>query len=413
MKLAAARALAELTRQDVPESVMRAYGGEAIGFGPEYIIPKPFDSRVLLWVSPAVAEAAMKDGVARVQIDLDEYRERLKRMQSRAYGVMRTVMEKARQQPVRLVFPEGNTVKVLQACDILVEQGICAPILLGPEPEIRRRIGELKLEELDGATVIDPATHPDFERYVQEYYELRQRKGITMREARKLVTTRSTFASMLIQDGKADGMVLGHTMSYPEAIRAPLQILRTAEGRPAAGVYVVITKGHVKFFADCTVNADPTAAQLADIAERTAELARYFDIEPRVAMLSYANFGSSKGASPQKMAEATRLLQQKRPDLVVDGEMQVDTALAPELRSSMFPFSKLQEEANVLVFPNLDAANIGYKLLARMAGAELIGPILLGMNRPANVLQLGASVSDIVNLAAVTALKAQGGDFDF
>ncbi|HEY0839886.1 MAG TPA: phosphate acyltransferase, partial [Vulgatibacter sp.] len=345
--------------------------------------------------------------------DLDEYRERLRRSQSRAYGVMRAVVEKTRKQPVRIVFPEGNTTKTLQAASILAAEGICKPILLGPVDEIRALIAEHKLEELEDALAIEPEEAPDYERYVEEYWSLRQRKGIARREARKLVRTRSTFGSMMLRDGKADGMVLGHTMSYPEAMRAPLQIIRTAKGKTAAGVYVVATKNEVKFFADCTVNPDPTAEQLADIAERTSDLARYFDIEPRVAMLSYANFGSSDTPSPMKVAEATRLLKAARPDLIVDGEMQVDAALVPELREEIFPFSTLQGEANVLVFPNLDAANVAYKLLARMAGAEVIGPILLGMEKAVNVVQLGASVNDIVNLATITALKAQGEDFRF
>jgi len=413
MKLAAAHALAELARQEVPEAVARLYGGEKLVFGPEYIIPKPFDDRVLLWVSPAVAEAAMRDGVARIPLDLEAYKERLRRMQSRTYGVMRAVIEKAKKQPPRLIFAEGNTVKVLQACAILAVEKICTPILLGPEAEIRQMIRDQKLEELEGVEIVDPYATPDYDRYVGKYWKLRERKGISQRVAKKLVRTRSTLGSLMLLDGKADGMVIGHTMSYPEAIRAPLQIIRTAEGRTAAGVYVVVTKTGFKFFADCTVNTDPTAAQLCDIAERTAELARYFDVEPRIAMLSYANFGSSDTESPRKMAEATRLLKQKRPDLIVDGEMQVDTALVPELREEMFPFSTLQDEANVLVFPNLDSANIAYKLIGRMAGAEIVGPILLGMNKAVNVLQLGASVSDIVNLAAITALKAQGEDFKF
>src|SRR5690606_21077619 len=246
-----------------------------------------------------------------------------------------------------------------------------------------------------------------------EYFKLRERRGITARLARRFMERRSTFAAMMARDGKADGMVLGHTMSSPEAIRPPLQILRTIDGKAAAGLYVVVTKNDVKLFADCTVNPQPTAEDLADIAERTAELARYFDLEPRIAMLSYANFGSSDTASPAKMAEATRILKARRPDLMVDGEMQVDAALVPELREEIFPFSDLQGEANVLIFPNLDAANISYKLLARMAGAEVIGPILLGMQRAVNVVQLRAGVNDIVNLAAITAIKAQADGFDF
>lgn len=242
---------------------------------------------------------------------------------------------------------------------------------------------------------------------------MRERKGITERLARQFMERRSTFGSMMIRDGKADGMVLGHTMSYPEAIRPPLQILRTIDGKSAAGVYVVVTKNDVKLFADCTVNPNPSAEELADIAERTAELARYFDLEPRIAMLSYSNFGSSTTESPAKMAKAAQILRERRPDLVVDGEMQVDAALVPEMRGELFPFSSLRESANVLIFPNLDAANISYKLLARMAGAEVIGPILLGMKHAVNVVQLRAGVNEIVNLAAITAIKAQADGFDF
>lgn len=413
MKLAAARALAQLARQEVPENVLRAYGGTSLRFGPEYIIPTPFDSRVLLWVAPAVAAAAITDGVARVDLNLDEYRERLRRSQSRAYSVMRGVVEKAKKKPVRIVFPEGDTTKVLQAANILASDGICTPILLGPEAKIREAIADQKLEDLQSAEVIEPDRSEDLERYIAEFWELRQRKGINHREARKLVRTRSTFGSMMLREGKVDAMVLGHTMSYPDAMRAPLQLIRTAEGKTAAGVYVVATKNEVKFFADCTVNPDPTPEQLADIAERTADLASYFDIEPRVAMLSYANFGSSPTPSPSKVAEATRILKEKRPELIADGEMQVDAALVPELREEIFPFSSLKGSANVLIFPNLDAANMAYKLLARMAGAEVIGPILLGLNKAVNVVQLGASVNDIVNLATITALKAQGEDFRF
>ena len=413
MKLAAAHALARLAREDVPEHVMRAYGGKKLSFGPEYIIPTPFDDRVLWWVAPAVAKAAMEDGVARIQLDLDEYCERLKRSQSRSYRVMRTVVQKAKARQMRIVFPEGDAVPVLQACNVLVSEGICTPILLGPEGLIREKIAEYRLDELEKVTIVDPLASPDFDRYARAYWKLRERKGITERLARRFMERRSTFAAMMVRDGKADGMVLGHTMSYPEAIRAPFQILRTIDDKSAAGVYVVVTKNDVKLFADCTVNPDPTAEQLADIAERTAELARYFDLEPRIAMLSYANFGSSETKSPAKMAEAARILKERRPDLVVDGEMQVDTALVPELREELFPFSTLRDAANVLIFPNLDAANISYKLLARMAGAEVIGPILLGMRHAVNVVQLRAGVNEIVNLAAITAIKAQADGFDF
>lgn len=415
MKMAAARALADLAREEIPEEVLAAYGGRRkFVFGPNYLIPTPFDPRVLTWVAPAVAQAAMDEGVARMRIDIDEYRESLRRKQSRSHAVMAGIFARAKKDPMRIVFPEGNTTKVLHAAQILVEEGICRPILLGPVRQIRKMIADAKLDALDAVEILDPEEHPDFDRFVERYWSLRQRRGLSLRGAKKAVRTRAVFGTLLVDDGQADGMVLGHTVAYPEAVRAPLQILRTAEGKTAAGVYVVITpSGQFKFFADCTVNVEPSSEQLADIADRTAELAKYFGVEPRVAMLSYSNFGSSPTPTSQRVARAVEILKAKRPDLMVDGEMNVDAALLPELREELFPFSTLKDEANVLVFPNLDAANIGYRLVVRLGNAALIGPILLGMNKAVNVSQLGAGVNDIVALAAITALKAQGGDFKF
>ena len=418
MKLAAAKALAALAREDVPESVSRAYGGEHFKFGPDYIIPKPFDPRVLLTVAPAVAEAAMRTGVARIKVDLTEYLGRLQRMQSRSHQVMSTVFAKAKAKKdnlARIVFNDGEHVRVLQAARILREEGMCEPILLGSVDEIGRAIIEYKLEdELKGVTIVDPAISPNLARYAEEYWKLRQRRGINHETAQVRVRRRGYFASMMVQLGDADGMVTGLTQSYPEAVRAPLEVIRTRSGRKAGGVYLVVTRNDVKLFADCTVNPEPSSQDLAEIAIATADLAKSFDLTPHVAFLSYSNFGDANGGpSPQRMRKAVEIARQLRPDLELEGEMQVDAALVREERDGRYPFSTLTDDANVLVFPDLNSANIAYKLLWRFGGAEVIGPVLLGMNKPVNVLQQNAGVQEIVNLAAVTALRAQGGEFVF
>jgi len=413
MKMAAARALARLAKEEVPESVNRAYGGEHFSFGREYIIPKPLDPRVLLAVAPAVAEAAMATGVARLKLDLDEYRERLKKRQSRVHGVMSGVFAKARQKLARIVFPEGDREKIQHAAQILREEGLAEPILLGPVDKIRASIEERRLDGLEGVTIVDPMSSPDLDRYVARLWEVRSRKGMTFEEARRRMRTRNYFGSVMVERGDADGMVTGLTTGYPDAIRGPLEVIGTRKGRRAAGVYIVVTKHDFKFFADCTVNVDPTPREMAEIAITTADLARYFDVTPRVAMLSYSSFGAATGASPAKVREATALVRQMRPDLEVDGEIQVTVATSAEVRVPEFPFSTLKEDANVFVFPNLDSANIAYQMLGSLGDAELIGPVLLGMEKPVNVLQMGTSVQSIVNLAAITALRAQGEQFVF
>jgi malate dehydrogenase (oxaloacetate-decarboxylating)(NADP+) len=413
MKMAATRALAALAREKVPDSVSRAYGGKQFSFGPDYIIPTPFDSRALLWVAPAVAQAAMEDGVARTTVDIAAYRETLRKRQSRSHEVMGVIFSKARKKTARIVLAEGNHPKILQAAQILREDGICEPVLLGEPDAIRKMIEEHHLGELKDATIIQPEKAPEFNGYVEKYLELRGRYGNTLREARKRLRERSYFGAMMVREGAADGLVTGLTMSYPEAVRAPLEIIRAREGRRAGGVYIVVLKNDFKFFADCTMTIDPTPEELAEIAIHTADLARYFDVKPRVAMLSYSNFGSAAGPSPEKVRRAVEIARERRADLELDGEMEVDGAVLPDELHENFPFARLTEEANVFVFPDLDAANIGYKLLWRLGGAEVIGPVLLGMNRPVNVLQTGASVADIVNLAAVTALRAQNDEFPF
>jgi malate dehydrogenase (oxaloacetate-decarboxylating)(NADP+) len=413
MKMAAAKALAELAKEDVPDSVSRAYGGERFRFGPDYIIPKPLDPRVLLWVAPAVAKAAMDGGVARVKIDMGEYRDRLRKMQSRSHEVMGAVFTKAKKKLVKIVFPEGHHPKIQQAAEILREEAICEPILLGPVDQIRKSIAEQRLDDLEGVAIVNPEESPDYARFVSRYWELRQRRGVTYEEARRRMRLRAYFATTMLEQGAADGLVTGLTTGYADAVRPALEVIGTRAGKRAAGVYIVVTKHDFKFFADCTVNIDPSADEMAEIALATADLARYFDVVPHVAMLSYSSFGSAGGASPRKVREATALARQRRPDLEIDGEIQVTPAMHSDVRVPEFPFSTLKEDANVFVFPNLDSANIAYQMLEAMGGAEVIGPVLLGMQKPVNVLQMGTSVQSIVNLAAITALRAQGDQFLF
>ena len=407
MKLAASHALAQLARQDVPESVSAAYAGQSFRFGRDYIIPKPFDPRVLTAVAPAVAQAAMESGAARIRLDRADYVEQLRKRQGRTYEVMSVVVGKARRKETRIAFPEGSHPRILRAAQILVEERICRPVLLGKRDEIVAIAREAGLAAIEDLEVIDPLSITDVHEYTQKLYAVRQRAGMSFAEAAYRIRQRNVFAAMLLHEGRVDGMVTGLTRSYPEAIRPALQIVRTMPGRLAAGTYILAFKHSLKLFADCTVNADPTAEQLADIAVSTAELARAFEITPRVAMLSYSNFGTDRGGSPAKVRRALELVRERRPDLEIDGEMQVDPAVVQTVREQEFPFTRLTGDANVLIFPDLNSGNIGYKLLWRLGGAEVIGPVLMGMARPVNVLQQGASVQDVVNLSAMTAVRAQ------
>jgi malate dehydrogenase (oxaloacetate-decarboxylating)(NADP+) len=412
MKVAASKALAALAREDVPDSVSAAYGGEKFRFGPTYIIPKPFDPRVLLWVAPAVAKAAMDEEVARVKVDLDDYTNQLRKRQSRGYGVMSTIHAKAKAGAnKRILFPEGEEKKILQAAQVLAEEGICEPVLMGDKKKIDALIKEQRLEDLHDVKVVD--IHADKSRYTEALFNLRQRSGLTMAGAAEEINHPNTLGTLMLQLGEVDGMVTGLTMSYPEAIRAPLQIIKTRDGKRAGGVYITVFKNDFKFLADCTVNLNPSSEELAQIAVQTAELARFFDVKPRVAMLSYSNFGDAAGESPAKVRKAVEIARRMKPELEIDGEMQADPALMPDLMASVYPFSRLKDAANVLIFPNLDSANIAYKLLWHLGGAEVIGPVLLNMSKPINVLQMSTDVNDIVHLAAVTALRAQGDEFAF
>jgi malate dehydrogenase (oxaloacetate-decarboxylating)(NADP+) len=408
MKLAATRALAALAKEDVPDSVLRAYGVERMEFGREYIIPKPFDPRVLIWEASAVAQAAMETGVAQKPVDLVRYREELERRLGRAYEVMRAMVHKAQKQPKRIVFTEGEQPKILRACQILVDEKIATPILLGNEATILARVEELHLH-LDGISIVDPPKSPRLEEYLEEFYNLRQRKGVTRTEAAQLVLNPTTFGSLMVRLGDADALVGGLTTHYPDTIRPALQVIDVRpELRRVAGVYVLITaKGDIYFLADATVNIEPSAEDLAEIAIMAAEKARRFNQEPRVAMLSFSNFGSTRHPLAEKVRAAVDLVRQRAPGLMIDGEMQADTAVVPQILEETYPFSALKGGANVLIFPNLEAGNIAYKLLHRIGGADLIGPLLTGLSKPVHVLQRGSEVNDIVHVAAVAVVDAQ------
>ena len=406
MKLAAAYALAALAKEDVPDSVLRAYGLESLHFGPEYIIPKPFDPRVLLWVAPAVAKAAMETGVARKHIDLDEYREQLALRQGKGEHIRHFFINSAKQvKPARrVVFAEGEEEKIVRAAAQVAEEGIAQPILIGREAVIREKIGRLGLRF--EPTIVDPETCARKDDYAQALYKLRQRKGVTLKRAYKLLHDPNVLAPMMVYMGDADAAVSGLTYEYPEVIRPALQIHHTAPGsRLAAGAYIMIVGKKVYIFTDATVNIDPSAEDLADIALLAADFARQLGLEPRVALLSFSNFGSTRHPMSEKVRRAVDLIREKAPDLPVDGEMQADTAVVADIVEERYPFSRVKD-ANVLVFPDLEAANIAYKLLARLGKAEAIGPILLGMGAPVHVLQTGDQVRDIVNIVAVAVLDA-------
>lgn len=408
MKLAATHALAALAREDVPDSVRRAYGLENLEFGPEYIIPKPFDSRVLIWEASAVAKAAMESGVAQFPVDLDEYRRQLERRLGKAHEVMGIMVQKAKRDPRRVVFPEGGEDRILRAAQILIDEKIAQPILLGDKEKIRQRAAELRAA-INGVEIVEPAKSPRLAAYVEELYALRQRKGLTHKEAEKAALSPNLFASLMVRLGDADAMIGGVSQHYPDVIRPALQTIAVRKGfRKVAGVYVLLTpKGDMYFLADATVNIEPGADDLAEIAILAAEAARRFDQTPRVAMLSFSNFGSSRHPLSDKVKRAVEIVRERQPGLLVDGEMQADTAVTPAILESVYPFSPLKGGANVLVFPNLEAGNIAYKLLARLGNAELIGPILMGTSKPVHVLQMGSEVNDIVKMAAIAVVDSQ------
>ncbi len=407
MEMAATRALAALAKEEVPDSVMRAYGLERLRFGPDYLIPKPFDPRVLLWVAPAVAWAAVGSGVAGRVIDVDEYRAQLDARLGRAREVMRGLSTRVQQQETqRIVLPEGEDPRILKAARVLADDGIAAPILLG-DPDVMRRQADDAGVTLEDIALANPRASAHVETFAQELWERRRRKGITLREARGRVLDPMYHALLMLRAGHADAVVAGVEMYYSDAIRPALEVIGAGEGRRhVSGIYMLVFAQQTLFFADCTVNIDPDADTLAEIASATAEFVGRLGIEPRVAMLSFSNFGSVRHPAAGKVQQAVALLHAREPNLQVDGEMQADTAVVERILTKTYPFSKLRGPANVLIFPNLDAANICYKLLDRVGGAQAIGPILVGMAQPVHVLQRGSEVNDIVNMAVIAAVDA-------
>jgi malate dehydrogenase (oxaloacetate-decarboxylating)(NADP+) len=409
MKVAAAEALATLAREDVPDAVLKAYGDEPLQFGPEYIIPKPLDPRVLFEVAPAVARAAMESGAARKELELSAYTERLEARLGKSREMMRVVLNKAKSEPKRVVLAEGDDEKMIRAAQQLVDQGIAEPILLGDQEEVWASMEELGLSF--EPEIVDPDEH-SLEPYAERLHELRQRKGLTRREADELIRDGNYLGSVMVEMGDADAMLTGLMHHYPAALRPPLQVIGTADdANYAGGVYMLTFKNRVVFCADATVNQDPDTDVLAEMTRHTADLARRFNVEPRAALLSYSDFGSVQNEATAKVRRAAdELRADPAVDFPVDGEMQADTAVVEDILEDTYSFSELEDPANVLVFPNLEAGNIGYKLLQRLGGAEAIGPMLVGMDEPVHVLQRGDEVKDIVNLAGVAVVDAQNQD---
>jgi malate dehydrogenase (oxaloacetate-decarboxylating)(NADP+) len=409
MKLAAARALAGLAKEDVPDSVVRAYGGKPIKFGRDYLIPKPFDYRVLLWEAPAVAEAAITTGVARKPYSSKEdYVRELENRLSRTRQVMHGVFDEAIANPKRIVFPEGEAVKIVRAAKILADERICKPVLLGSATTIGRLLAEHEVPK-GAVEVVDPSADRNATIYAEVLARTRWRHGVTMDTARKAIRDPIYFGNMMVHQGDADGLIAGLTMSYPETIRPALQIHKTREGiKRVAGMYLLLFEDRMLFIADTTVNEDPTADELAEIAWLSSQAAaHYFGVEAKVAMLSYSNFGSNIDQRSKKVRDAVAIAEQRWPDLVIEGEMQADTAVEPGIAAEAFPLSRIQGDANILVCPDLESANIAYKLLWRLGKVEAIGPILIGIDAAVHVLQRGVDVNDIVNMAALCVLKAQ------
>jgi len=407
MKMAATRALAALAKEDVPESVSRLYGLRSVKFGPDYLIPFPFDPRVLLWVAPAVAWAAVASGVAKEMIDLEHYRDRLEERLGRARGIMRGIINRALRDPKRVVFPEGEEPKIIRAVRMIADEGIAFPILLG-QPEAIHRIADEIHVSLRDIAIEDPGTSDKRDKYADYLWKRRQRKGLSHGEAHQLLFNGNYFGSVMVACGDADALLSGVGMHYPETIRPALQVIGPhPKAEIVSGLYMLVFEKHVIFLGDTTVNIDPTAEQLAQIAYSAGRIVRTFGIAPKIAMLSFSNFGSVSHPEAEKVARAVAILRKRDPTLVVDGEMQADTAMDENILRSAYSFSVLKERANVLIFPNLSAGNIAYKLLHHLGGATKIGPFLVGMNLPVHVLEQGADVQDIVNMAAVAVMDAQ------
>jgi malate dehydrogenase (oxaloacetate-decarboxylating)(NADP+) len=406
MKLAAARALATLAREQVPDSVSEAYGGAALRFGREYILPKPFDARILVREAAAVAEAAMQTGVARIQLDLEAYRGELESRLNKTRHVCRQIISRAKSAPRRVVYPEGLDEKIMQAARMVADEGIARPVLLGSPEAIRERARELNVS-LDGIEVVHPPSSPKRDEYAAWLLEARWRKGLSRGEEKRLCLEPNVFGTLMVELGDADCLVSGVTQHYPDTIRPALQLIRLRDDvSTPCGIYVLLLKNRTLFFADTTVNLDPSADQLVDIALLTAETARRFGEVPRIAMLSYSNFGSVRNAETTKVARAAERLRREHPELVVDGEMQADTAVARYIAERDFPGSAIQGDANCLIFPSLVSGNTAYKLLMQLADVETIGPILVGLRKPIHILHRSVTTDGIVNMTALAVVEA-------
>ena len=406
MEMAATRALAALAKEEVPEAVTRAYGGDTLKFGTEYLIPKPFDPRVLLWVAPAVAWAAIASGIAGRIVDVEEYRAELEARLGPERQVMRGLITRAQQDPPSIVFPEGDDPRILRAARIIADEGIARPILLGDLDAIRRQAADASLA-LDDIDLVNPRMAPDRDTFAAQLFQRRQRRGMTLREAQARVLNPIYYGLLMLRAGQADALLTGEEVDYPDSIRPALEVIGVEPGRKHVnGIYMMIFRQQTLFFADATVNIDPDAETLAEIATATASFVERLGIEPRVALLSFSNFGSVKHPQARKVQQAVSLLHERAPGLQVDGEMQADTAVVERILTQVYPFATLRGPANVLIFPDLNAANIAYKLLARLGDAQAIGPILVGMDRPVHVLQRLSEVPEIVNMAVIAAVDA-------
>jgi len=405
MKHAATKALADLAKEDVPDSVCKAYGVDRLTFGREYLIPKPFDHRVLLWEAKAVAKAAMDTGVAKINLDLDEYEKQLEARLGRSRSVMRGVISKAQKHPKRVVFPEGEDSRILRACANILDEGMATPILLGSPKIINAKIEELGLD-LGEIEIIIPSGSEHFDEYAEKYFELRQRKGRTLEHCRKLMKLPRVYGPMMVRMGDADSVLGGVTMHYPEMIRPAIRVIGLDDETDiVAGMHMLVFDDRVIFFADTTVNINPSAQDLASIARLAAKYVRELGYEPRVAMLSFSDFGSVSHEKCRRISEAVELVRLEDPELMIDGEMQADTAIVPDIIENNYDFSSLKGGANVLVFPDLASANIAYKLCSHLARADAIGPVLMGLAKSAHILRHGCEVEDIVNMTAIAVAK--------
>ncbi len=409
MKIAAVHALAELAREDVPDAVIRAYGGQPIRFGPDYIIPKPLDDRVLLKVVPAVAAAAIQSGVARLQPpEMKVYAQRLEAILGPERGLMRKIIIRAQQNPLPIVLPEGNHPVIIRAAYQALAEGIARPLLLGDPSEIHAVAKKIGIS-IEGIDILDPRCNPHLEGFEAKLFAMRQRKGWSLTETQRQLQKPYIFGAMLVREGLVDGQVHGIAQSYPNAIRPVLQVIpRMPSCTKVAGLYLMISKNHTLLFADTTVNIHPSAEDLAEIAIMSSEMALFFGMTPRVAMLSFSNFGSVRHPDAQRVADAVQIARAQRPGLIIDGEMHADTALVRDRLMEGYPFNQYHGRMpNVLIFPNLSSGNIGYKLVERLGNAKAVGPLLMGLSKPFNVLQRDTDMENVVNVMAITVAQAQ------